>query len=118
MKYKLLIIIAIIVGVLTSANYFARDEKVLLSDPKWNCIKSNDKWKCTVSLEVTNETHMQQFRKISIRGIVTSRGKYGRIAMHGEKIFDIEMSPKETFQVTENLMFDRKPFDIKVKIWE
>ena len=106
----------IIVAILSAAYYFSRDEEVIYSDPKWNCINSNNKWKCIVSFEVINETHMQQFRKVSIRGVTISGGKYGRIAMHGEKIFDIEMAPKETFEITEYLMVDRKPIEIKVKL--
>lgn len=38
--------------------------------------------------------------------------------MRGEKIFDIEMAPKEIIEVNEYLLVDRKPIEIKVKIWE
>ncbi|MEJ2155072.1 MAG: hypothetical protein P8X96_07035 [Desulfobacteraceae bacterium] len=115
---KLPSIIVIIVAVLLLIYYFSNDEEVFFSDPKWNCSNSTNKWKCSVSFEVTNNTHQQQFRKVSIRGVTISGGKYGRIEMRGEKIFDIEMAPKEIIEVNEYLLVDRKPIEIKVKIWE
>lgn len=112
-------IIIIILIILISAYYFSRDEEIVYSEPQWNCSYLNNKWNCTVSFEVINKTHTQQVRKVSIRGVkVPKDGKFSSLKIYGEKIFDIDMNPKERLEVIENLLVDRKPNKINVNIWK
>lgn len=116
---KYISITVVIIAVFLLSSYLNSDEEVVFSEPQWNCINSDNKWKCTVSFEVINETHTQQIRKASIRAItVSGGGRSNSLKIRGEKLFDHAMAPKETIGITEILFCDRRPGEIKVHIWK
>ena len=93
---------AAILFVFVSLAYFLwPGDDAVVSEPEWSCIKSGIQWECTVSFDVTNKSNIHQFRKASIRGLVVSGGKYGKLSIRGEKLFEIEVPPRAAKKITQ-----------------
>lgn len=99
--------------------YFNNDEEVSYTKPQWNCTAAQNSWKCAVSFEVTNETHTELMRNVSIRAVkLPADGKYSSLKIYGEIVFEVLLAPKETYKIDEILSASRKPNEIKVNVWK
>lgn len=112
-------IFGVLLLVSTSGYLFFDQANVSVADKNWECRTVKGRLLCTASFTLINKTHNYVECNVSVRAQTKVGGeKTASLRNVGEKIFKLELHPKQVLNLTEEIHVTRMPTVVQINAWE